>query len=490
MPRCYGREFAHRLINEALVVTKIQACLRAVIRHIDLTVLEWTHGARINVEVRIKFLHEHFETARLHNRSDGTHGDSFPERAADSSSHNDEARFRPPLPRGFLNACNLRIFHTKSGQSFGGWISIQFRGARRECYRNSVYMQGKNGKLTVIGKEFDIIKILNTFIHVHQTHSPSPTVQLMEVPAENPLLAALTDTEISRLIATHKNGMGETLRRCALGILQSGQNIDNTEELLRQYPDFQFGLEPNVQGIKFVLRNAPQTAFQQFHERGETRLHEFMREHLCAVVRDLVYQLMNFGHPQTTQEITDAIFRMLREVGVFTQTAKDRNGSPIEMNRVVAWGGHSIDHEEYAYGKLVGSAVAKQLCEFITGCGPGAMRAPFSGSIAAYHEERITNARHFGFTSPGIITSEPPNKFVNPLVILPDIEKRLEAFIRGSIGGIIFPGGVGTAEEIQTILSILIHPKNNNQQYPLIFTGPEKSRSYFAAIDAFLKETI
>ena len=312
----------------------------------------------------------------------------------------------------------------------------------------------------------------------------------MEVPAENPLLAALTDTEISRLIATHKNGMGETLRRCALGILQSGQNIDNTEELLRQYPDFQFGLEPNVQGIKFVLRNAPQTAFQQFHERGETRLHEFMREHLCAVVRDLVYQLMNFGHPQTTQEITDAIFRMLREVGVFTQTAKDRNGSPIEMNRVVAWGGHSIDHEEYAYGKLVGSAVAKQLCEFITGCGPGAMRAPFSGSIAAYHEERITNARHFGFTSPGIITSEPPNKFVNPLVILPDIEKRLEAFIRGSIGGIIFPGGVGTAEEIQTILSILIHPKNNNQQYPLIFTGPEKSRSYFAAIDAFLKETI
>ena len=35
-----------------------------------------------------------------------------------------------------------------------------------------------------------------------------------------------------------------------------------------------------------------------------------------------------------------------------------------------------------------------------------------------------------GLTEPGIITAEAPNPIVNELVILPDIEKRLEAFVR------------------------------------------------------------
>ena len=35
---------------------------------------------------------------------------------------------------------------------------------------------------------------------------------------------------------------------------------------------------------------------------------------------------------------------------------------------------------------------------------------------------------------------------------MPDIEKRLEAFVRTAHGIVIFPGGVGTAEEILYIL--------------------------------------
>ena len=46
---------------------------------------------------------------------------------------------------------------------------------------------------------------------------------------------------------------------------------------------------------------------------------------------------------------------------------------------------------------------------------------------------------------PGIIAAESPNPIVNHLVIMPDIEKRLEAFVRMAHGIIVFPGGVGTA---------------------------------------------
>ena len=51
---------------------------------------------------------------------------------------------------------------------------------------------------------------------------------------------------------------------------------------------------------------------------------------------------------------------------------------------------------------------------------------------------------------PSIIAAEPPNPIVNELVILPDIEKRLEAFVRLGPRHHHLPGGVGTAEELLT----------------------------------------
>ena len=56
-------------------------------------------------------------------------------------------------------------------------------------------------------------------------------------------------------------------------------------------------------------------------------------------------------------------------------------------------------------------------------------------------EQRIHGGRYLGLTEPGIIAAEAPNPIVNELVILPDIEKRLEAFVRVGHGIIIFPGG-------------------------------------------------
>jgi hypothetical protein len=73
---------------------------------------------------------------------------------------------------------------------------------------------------------------------------------------------------------------------------------------------------------------------------------------------------------------------------------------------------------------------------------------------------------------------------------MPDIEKRLEAFVRTGHGIVVFPGGVGTAEEILYILGILLHPDNNNIPFPLIFTGPETSADYFNEIDRFIASTL
>ncbi|MFA7541715.1 MAG: pyrimidine/purine nucleotide monophosphate nucleosidase domain-containing protein, partial [Lysobacterales bacterium] len=80
-----------------------------------------------------------------------------------------------------------------------------------------------------------------------------------------------------------------------------------------------------------------------------------------------------------------------------------------------------------------------------------------------------------------------PNAMVNHLVIMPDIEKRLEAFVRIGHGIVVFPGGVGTAEEILYLLGILLHPDNAAMPFPVVFTGPAESAAYFEQIDRFLR---
>jgi hypothetical protein len=73
---------------------------------------------------------------------------------------------------------------------------------------------------------------------------------------------------------------------------------------------------------------------------------------------------------------------------------------------------------------------------------------------------------------------------------MPDMEKRLEAFVRIAHGVVVFPGGVGTAEEILYLLGILLHPDNRELPLPMIMTGPPESESYFRQIDEFVSETL
>ena len=155
---------------------------------------------------------------------------------------------------------------------------------------------------------------------------------------------------------------------------------------------------------------------------------------------------------------------------------KDVYGNVIKSkpNLVVCWGGHSIGTEEYQYTKKVGYELGLRGLDVCTGCGPGAMKGPMKGATIGHAKQRIVGGRYIGLTEPGIIAAEPPNPIVNQLVIMPDIEKRLEAFVRLSHGIVVFPGGVGTAEEILYLLGILLEPANAG-------TAPE-SRAHRAEI--------
>ena len=114
------------------------------------------------------------------------------------------------------------------------------------------------------------------------------------------------------------------------------------------------------------------------------------------------------------------------------------------------------------------------------------MKGPMKGATIGHSKQRIVNGRYLGITEPGIIAAESPNPIVSQLVIMPDIEKRLEAFVRLGHGIVIFPGGAGTAEEILYLLGILLEPANQNIPFPVVFTGPADTAEYFKQIHDFI----
>src|SRR3546814_2522968 len=88
---------------------------------------------------------------------------------------------------------------------------------------------------------------------------------------------------------------------------------------------------------------------------------------------------------------------------------------------------------------LVGYELGLRGLAICTGCGPGAMKGPMKGATIAHAKQRHRRPRYIGITEPGIIAAESPNPIVNHLVLLPDIEKRLESFVRLGHGLIVFP---------------------------------------------------
>jgi pyrimidine/purine-5'-nucleotide nucleosidase len=112
------------------------------------------------------------------------------------------------------------------------------------------------------------------------------------------------------------------------------------------------------------------------------------------------------------------------------------------------------------------------------------------GAALGHAKQRRISGRYIGLTEPTIIAAEAPNPLVNELVILPDMEKRLEAFLRVAHGIVIFPGGVGTTEEILYLLGVLLHPDNHSIELPVVLTGPASSKAYFERLQEFVEATL
>lgn len=308
------------------------------------------------------------------------------------------------------------------------------------------------------------------------THGTSATVSARISPRGG--LDILSRAEVARLRDASQNGLHELLRRCALAVLTSGSESDDPREASQRFADFEIEVQQQDRGIKIELRNAPATAFVD----GE--IIRGIAENLFAVVRDIVYNANEIAaSPRfdlgTGVGITEAVFEILRNARVMK--------SFQDPNLVVCWGGHSINRAEYLYTKKVGYELGLRGLDICTGCGPGAMKGPMKGATIAHAKQRHWKPRYIGITEPGIIAAESPNPIVNHLVIMPDIEKRLEAFVRLGHGIIVFPGGVGTAEEILYLLGLLLHPENETLPFPLILTGPAESAAYFEQIDQFLR---
>lgn len=296
----------------------------------------------------------------------------------------------------------------------------------------------------------------------------------------NPLksLNLLSRTDVEGLTSSGGDLLA-LFRHCALAILNTDSVKDDAEELLTDYVDFDVRLIPQPRGLRLELFNAPPQSFV------DGKMIRGIQEHLFSALRDIVYTDFKITAAQpklpSSAQITDTVFRILRNARVVRP-----DQSP---QIVVCWGGHSIPRQEYDYAKHIGYQLGLRGLDIVTGCGIGAMKGPMKGAAVGHAKQHIKSGRYIGISEPGIIASESPNAIVNELVIMPDIEKRLEAFVRLAHSIIVFPGGVGTVEEVLYLLSILMHP-DNNQAIPLVFAGPESCREYFEELERFLVDCL
>lgn len=294
-------------------------------------------------------------------------------------------------------------------------------------------------------------------------------------------LDVLSKLEVSKLLDTSQGGLYTIFRNCSLAVLNCGNKMDDGKQLLERYKSFDIQVVQQARGIKLEVKNAPANAFV------DGKMIKGINEHLFSVLRDVIYVSDEiYDNPKfdlnTSDGITNAVFHILRNSNVLHPM--------ITPNLVVCWGGHSIKRNEYDYTKEVGHELGLRGMDICTGCGPGAMKGPMKGATIGHAKQRINTGQYLGISEPGIIAAESPNPIVNDLVIMPDIEKRLEAFVRTGHGIVVFPGGAGTTEEILYLLGILLHPDNSEIPFPLILTGPESAEEFFIGINQFIADTL
>ena len=95
------RIFVEILVDEAFIMSEIQIRLRAILGHIDLSVLERAHRSRIHVDIWVHFLSSDFKAARLQQPSERSRSDALSE-SRDYASCNKDVLF--------VHVCHLTYF--------------------------------------------------------------------------------------------------------------------------------------------------------------------------------------------------------------------------------------------------------------------------------------------------------------------------------------------------------------------------------------------
>lgn len=309
------------------------------------------------------------------------------------------------------------------------------------------------------------------------THNPPHTATLEvairpEVLGVDTMYGALGD-QIAHRIGASNATFRETV--AALIDIHKADN-DDKRELREKYAHMEITVKRAARALTLQCKGVPAEALLD----GD--IPERQKRQINQAVRDLV---MEPPAPEAASE-SAAVSRLVRSYVARTPLLQQ-----APRPRCFVWGGHATSREEYDFAKEVGywDALGNGT-EFITGCGPGVMKAPFKGAVVAYGKQdfdmRGLHRDFIGFSERGIIAAEAPNGLVSELVIFPDVEKRMEAFIRASHRGRIHPGGAGTAEELLTLLGVKAHPANAGLPYPLDLVE-RPGGDYFARLTDWIR---
>lgn len=142
-------------------------------------------------------------------------------------------------------------------------------------------------------------------------------------------LQTLSRKEISYLYDASQSDLYDVFRQCALAVLNSGTDIDDVNDLVSQYRDFEINVIQQERGVKLELINAPSQAFVD----GE--MIRGIKEHLFSVLRDIIFihavlYKSTAMDSDSTEKNTDTVFNILRNAGVLIPQR--------EPSLIVCWG--------------------------------------------------------------------------------------------------------------------------------------------------------
>ncbi|MFA6509165.1 MAG: pyrimidine/purine nucleotide monophosphate nucleosidase domain-containing protein [Candidatus Peribacteraceae bacterium] len=294
-------------------------------------------------------------------------------------------------------------------------------------------------------------------------------------------LAQLEEETIASL--QDMTGEDGDVRRSILAILAAQDLRHDPACVEENYPDFRYNIAHSPRGIALQVENAPGV---NFREGGLLLLR---RKQIGAAIRSLIlqHQLHLNGDPQSR---TQFVHRLLQEEGILEPVEVLVDDQRHAIENVLVWGSHKPQPEDYDYSVEIGEECGHQFLRIVNGCGPGTMRGSSKGNGTGFRDNDLPGIGSYGYSCTEIIAAaEPPNKYLQRLVLLPTTETRIEAFLRTSHGVAVLPGGAGTLEEFFMLLSTKLHERNRGMPLPTILTAPRASQEFVTALDTFIRET-